>query len=567
MKRAPTNGHAGAMVGEPGPARDAGNVQARLRHWIRRALPVVGLLVVLELLLVLAGVDLGGVPNLLGYLLLLAGLLFSIAALPAAVGPNRGPLSVAAAAVGIVLLGVATWWLVAIGDLPSWLILWGFLIVVLSFLVVLGCALWGIVLLVRRRERSTVTLAALTALALIAVTASAVAFVAPGSPSAPSEFGDSAELDEYMRSLVADGSPPSVNAVVIRDGRTVYSEAFGSAYEPAGIPATPETANRWWSVTKVATAVAVLRLVDQGRIDIDDPVERYLPSFQVEGAGASPITVSELLNHSAGLPQNLPEVIGWMQLEGEPLPSQLALFEDRFEEYAELEREPGDLGVYSNIDYMVLGALIEQVSGQPYEEYVTDEVLRPLGMVSTDFTYTPEIRAHEGVGAHPVANPLTIFLPVLELPWPSSYIRSYDDANIWFNRFLTENTPPTGLIGPATEMARLGEMVLNEGRLDGERVLSTASAKAMLDEYRVPAGPSPERDEVNADPDEIEHGVAWFVVDDGERRYYEHTGGGPGWTALLRIYPDEGMTIALMANGTSLPVVDIADAIAATPWS
>lgn len=110
-------------------------------------------------------------------------------------------------------------------------------------------------------------------------------------------------------------------------------------------------------------------------------------------------------------------------------------------------------------------------------------------------------------------------------------------------------------------------MVVNDGTLDGTRVLSGTSVKTMLNHYLVPAGPSPERGEVNADPDEIEHGIAWFAIDDGERRYYEHTGGGPGWTALLRIYPGEGLTIALMGNGTLVPVVDLADAIAETPPS
>jgi D-alanyl-D-alanine carboxypeptidase len=134
----------------------------------------------------------------------------------------------------------------------------------------------------------------------------------------------------------------------------------------------------------------VLQLAEQGRLRLDRPVRELLPSFHAEPQGRGDrVTVAELLNHSAGLPNNVPAVVGWMRLEDQPPLDQTRLYEDRFPAYARVEREPGTLGVYSNVDYLVLGALIEHVSGIPYEQYVTEHVLRPLGMTHTAFAYPP----------------------------------------------------------------------------------------------------------------------------------------------------------------------------------
>lgn len=204
------------------------------------------------------------------------------------------------------------------------------------------------------------------------------------------------------------------------------------------------------------------------------------------------------------------------------------------------------------------------MSGEPYARYVTRHVLEPLGMTHTGFAYTGWMRAHEGVGSHPAANVQTLFLPVVEAPWPSGYIRAYDHGLSWFNRFLPDSTPPSGLIGPAPEMMRLAQAILQGGSLDGHRILSRASVQTMLTRYQLPAGASSERRAIGKT--DVRHGIAWFVVHDQGRLYYEHTGGGPGWAALMRIYPDEQLAIVLMSNGTLMPGTDLADAITRTTW-
>jgi CubicO group peptidase (beta-lactamase class C family) len=169
------------------------------------------------------------------------------------------------------------------------------------------------------------------------------------------------------------------------------------------------------------------------------------------------------------------------------------------------------------------------------------------------------MRAHEGVGSHPAANAQRVFLPVVEPLWPTAYIHDYDAGLIWFNRFLSDNTPPTGLIGTAPDMMRLAKAILDGGTLDGRRILSPASVSTLLSKHQVEAGASPEREEITAS--DVRHGIAFFVVRDDGRPYYEHSGGRRGWTALMRIYPGQHLAIVVMGNGTVVPADALADAI------
>ncbi len=522
-----------------------------------------GVAVGVEVVLFLVGIDLRRVPDVMAEALAFVAWAAVIALLVLSPG-RRWTRAVGRSAAGLVVV-FSVWLLIALGDLKTWFVFVGFLVALLGPLVVAGALVAVVAAVVRRRGRVRALLAVAVTAELVAMAVSAIVFLNPRPPSAPTAFADGASLDSYLEELTATGSPPSVTAVVVKDGQTVYSNAFGLAYAPGHAPASVDTVDKWWSVTKLVTAVAVLQLAEQGRLRLDQPVRQLLPSFVVEPERwAGSVTVADLLNHSAGLPNNVPAVVAWMHLDDEPALDQTRVFEDRFGSFARLDRQPGQLGVYSNVDYMVLGALIEQISGESYEQYVTEHVLQPLGMVHTGFGYSGWMRAHEGVGSHPAANIQTLFLPLVDPPWPTSFIRTYDDGTIWFNRFVADCNPPTGLIGPAPEMMRLARAILNGGQLDGRRILSVASVETMLTSHHVPAGASSELSATgNGD---VRHGVGWFVVRHHGRLYHEHRGGGPGWTALMRLYPDENLAIVVMGNGTLLPATDLVNAIASTPW-
>lgn len=391
----------------------------------------------------------------------------------------------------------------------------------------------------------------------------AVGFVVlrPKPPRPREAVTDMAEVETYLEELVEFGAPPGLSLVVVKDGAIVYSKGFGLADGPNNVPATPETVYKWWSMTKIPTTIATLQLHEQNLLNIDDPVVDYLPFFDVQypSDNSKIITIRYLLNHSSGLPDNVPEVVGWMHLEDEPRPDQTAFLEQVFPDYAKLKFEPGAHAEYTNVGYMVLGAIIEAVSGQPYEDYVVEHILQPLGMKRTDFVYTSEMLPYAAVGSHPVVSLESAFLPFLYDDL-DAYIRERANGRMWFNRFYADSDPPTGLIGPATDLARFVIAYLNDGELEGARILSPESIAMMTYEGRLVS--------VNTgQTDTPIQGLGWEVYQEGERMLYlAHGGGGPGFGSAMRLYPEESLGVIVIANDTTYDTDVILDLVASLDW-
>jgi CubicO group peptidase (beta-lactamase class C family) len=172
-------------------------------------------------------------------------------------------------------------------------------------------------------------------------------------------------VDEFFRP-VAGGKSPGAAVAVVRDGQVVFLKAYGMADDAGAIPNSAGTIFRLASVTKTFTAVAVLQLVEGGKLKLDDPLSKYVPDFP----NADKIRISHLLSHTAGVPDFIPY--------------------DEVKKRS-LEFEPGSRINYSNNGYYVLGRVIEKVSGQPWDEYLRDHIFLPLGMKHSGYDRTPEL--------------------------------------------------------------------------------------------------------------------------------------------------------------------------------
>jgi CubicO group peptidase (beta-lactamase class C family) len=136
--------------------------------------------------------------------------------------------------------------------------------------------------------------------------------------------------------------------------------------------------------------MAILQLQERGKLSLHDPVVGYLPSFEVTYPSdtSKHVTILNLLNHSSGQPdQDAPTFIRWIHHDEDPPVHQTDFVKKVLPEYSRLKFEPGDHDEYSNIGYMLLGAIIEKVSGMAYEDYIRESILRPLEMNHTDFLY------------------------------------------------------------------------------------------------------------------------------------------------------------------------------------
>jgi len=386
----------------------------------------------------------------------------------------------------------------------------------------------------------------------------------------PQSVSDLAELEAYLEDLTGHNpdSPPGLSLVVVKDGEIVYQRGFGLADGPQKIPAEADTVYNQWSMVKPMTAVAVLQLHEQGLLDIDDPVADYLPFFEVQypSESSETITIRHLLNHSSGLRNNVPEILSWIHFDGDPEWNQTELIKAKLPDYAKLAYEPGSEGIYTNVGYMVLAALIEAVSGQTYQQYMIDHIFNPLGMDQTNWTYTEAMIANEATGAHPSLDFQTQLLPfVMEKEKRDALIRENRDGVMWFNHVYTDQKGPTGPIGPPTDTARFLMAYLNGGELDGQRILSPESVAMLTNESHILPGNTPEAADYK-DYDEIFHCLGWFYVVEGDDFFIAHSGGGPGFAADMRLYPDRDLGMVILANGSYLAREEIADLVASLDW-
>ena len=371
---------------------------------------------------------------------------------------------------------------------------------------------------------------------------------APHPPRAPKQVNNVAELESYLERLVSSGNPPGLSLVVVKDGNIVYNNAFGYADGPNGVKTNTDTVYHWWSMTKIPTAVAIMQLREQGKLNLDDPVTKYLPWFEVTyPSDSSPvITVRHLLQHTSGLPDTVPAIIGWVHYD-DATRNQTEIVKKYLPDFKKLKFEPGEKAVYSNLNYMVLGAVIEALSGQSYETYIAQNILEPLGMSQTSFVYTPSMGKHEAFGTLPVVHFYTPLLP--SLLDTKALIRERSGKILWLNRVYIDATPSTGLIGPSTDVARFMLAYLNRGSLDGNLLLGPESIALLTDTPPIDG-----------------HGLGWVIGDSEDDQYLEHAGGGPGFATIMRLYPEKGLGLALLANGTDLDRDGLMNLLAKMEW-
>nr|WP_158792599.1 sodium/solute symporter [Granulicella sp. L60] len=241
---------------------------------------------------------------------------------------------------------------------------------------------------------------------VVAVVALAVPLLAPArceaaSPAAGARVqaegqreGDFSGVATLVNQAIATKKLPGAVVLVGHGGKTVFEQAFGSrALEPVVEPMTEDTVFDMASLSKcLVTAVAVMQLYEQHKIGFDDPVAKYLPEFGVNGKGS--VTIRELLTHYSGLPPDVDLKDAW----GLAAP-------DRDEGIrramsAGLDSTPGTHFVYSDINFITLGALVEKVSGFRLEEYAQRFIFQPLGMNSTRYLKLYDCRNKDGVDSH-----------------------------------------------------------------------------------------------------------------------------------------------------------------------
>ncbi len=344
---------------------------------------------------------------------------------------------------------------------------------------------------------------------------------------------------EQVREVVGHHVPGIAVAIVDADG---IRDAVGIGMADLGEDraASPEMVCPWFSMTKIVTATVAMRLGERGILDLDAPVAPHVPQMRHlrPAVDAGRITARHLLSHSAGLANPIP--VGWIHRPDEPGPDPDAFLNGLLTKHHKLRSEPGSRSSYSNLGTLTLGAAMANLTGTPFDDLVQREVLHPLGMGTTGFTYPPEGRAHAATGYHPRWNPMRFLLH----RW---VIGPSIGRWVSLNRFVLDGQAYGGLIGPVSDAARFLRMHLRDGELDGVRILDPSSAQVMRD-IRVPGK-------------RFDLGLGWFrpsKARDADPPFVEHLGAGAGFFNVIRIYPTRGIGVAVMGNATKYDIDGVA---------
>ncbi|MEV4944489.1 serine hydrolase domain-containing protein [Streptomyces sp. NPDC053755] len=304
----------------------------------------------------------------------------------------------------------------------------------------------------------------------------------------------------------AEGRAPSFVGAVAREGAMVWS---GSRSCVDGHDPDSDTQYRIGSLTKVFTAVLVMRLRDEGLLDLNDPLGKHLTGAEL-GGGLGEVTIAQLLGHSAGLGAETPAP-WWERTPGTVRPELADVLGAQ-----PFAHPVGRRHHYSNPGYTLLGSLVEAVRGVPWEEALRGEILEPLGLSRT--TARPVPPHAGGWAVHP-----------------------------WADVMLPEPSEDLGLMAPAGQLWSTAEDLCRFAgfltRGDG-RVLSAAS----VEEMRTPAAPPAAGDWEGG------YGLGIQLVRRDGRTLIGHTGSLPGFVACLWVNVEEGVAAVALANATSGPL-------------
>jgi CubicO group peptidase (beta-lactamase class C family) len=380
--------------------------------------------------------------------------------------------------------------------------------------------------IIRRPRRSPVRF--LIACLLAGFAAAGCLPAASGLPAATDPVHET--VDAYLSEQLAAIGVPGAAVVVIKDGRQVHQAAFGRADE-SGRPMTVQTPVLLASASKSLTAIAVMQQVEAGRLELDEPLVSYLPWFSLEDPRYAEITVRHLLHQSSGL--STADGSGFEAWDTQATGAIEQGVRDLAS--ASLVAAPGEAFTYSNDNYNVLGLLVQTVAGQPFGDYVEEQVFAPLGMVHSHTTRTAA-RADNLATGHALWFS-TFWLPT-RTPAP------------------TTGMPSISLYASAEDIGRELTALLAGGRYQDRRILRPGSVATLLE-------PGIRVDAMQ------EYAMGWFArplvesvsttappaAGAGLPLLLEHQGEWGNTHIYQAMVPDSGLGVALVMNGsdTSAP--------------
>jgi CubicO group peptidase (beta-lactamase class C family) len=336
-------------------------------------------------------------------------------------------------------------------------------------------------------------------------------------------------FDGYVKRVMETFTVPGISVAIVKDGKVVLAKGYGVRRMGDPTPVDAKTRFGIASNTKLFTATALALLVEEGKLEWDQPVRTYLPGFAMSDPYVThELTVRDLLVHRSGLGLGAGDLLWWP-------PSTYNRKEiARRIRYIPLSTSFRSAYAYDNVLYLVAGELIEAVSGQSWEDFVRGRILRRVGMTDSDVRHSGATEKGNVAGTH----------------------AEVDDTVRPVAPFASDNTNPAGgIMAGAADMAKWLLVQLDSGKVaDGTRLFTPASAKQLWREVT----PTPIGDPPQGFPQlaHLRATMAGYALGLGVRDYRgyilrQHTGGLPGYLSKVAMIPDLRLGVAVLTNQES----------------
>jgi len=338
--------------------------------------------------------------------------------------------------------------------------------------------------------------------------------LAPSRAHAQASAIVSHDVSTYLRAEMQRQHIPGLALLVSREGKIVQAEGFGLANVELQVLVKPETIFQSGSVGKQFTATAVMMLVEEGKVRLDDPLTKYFPDAP---ATWKEVTVQQLLSHTAGF-GDYPDKFDFRKdwTEEELL---------KMAEGIPLAYPPGTKWEYSNLGFLTLGILIHHVTGEFYGDFLQQRIFQPVGMQTTRIISESDIVPNRAAGYRLVKGELK------NQEWVAPMVNTTADGSLYFS---------------------ILDLAKWDAALYTEKLLNRSS----LDQMWTPAKLK------NGQPNKDGYGFAWFIGERHGHREISHDGAWQGFKTVIARYVDDRLTVVVLANLAEAKPGEIAEHVA-----
>lgn len=307
------------------------------------------------------------------------------------------------------------------------------------------------------------------------------------------------ELDPvFENQYPANG--PGAAVLVAKNGKTLYRKAFGKANLELDVPMKPENVMELGSITKQFTAVSILKLMEEGKLSLEDPLSRFIPDYP----RGEEIKIHHLLNHTSGIKSYTDMPSFRLQARTDITPKELiAVFQDH-----PMDFDPGERYMYNNSAYILLGYIIEEISGMTYADYIQKNIFTPLGMRNSYYGSKSSVIPNRASGYQPVEN-------------------GYKNAD-----YLSMTIP----YAAGSLMSNVDDMLLWNQAVHNNKIISEKSKQLAFQNYK------------RNDGKPIYYGYGWAVNEISGTPTIEHGGGIFGYTTAGIYAPNENIYVIVLTN-------------------